>query len=252
MTRFSLASVILVVSVAVAGTLHADEQVEARVALDRAIKASGGEAVLSPFKAIRCKAEGTGYEGDKKVPMKYEWTSQGMDRLRTVVFDADGKKPTSIEVVNGKKGWVKDAGQDTEDLSKDQVESRLEGIYTSWASMLVPLKEEGFRLSPLKEVDVQGRKAVGILVNHTKYRSIKLYFDKQSSLQVKYERPFKNVEVGKEMVEEMVCSDFRTVQGTKQAFKFTIFWDGVKVADMRVTEFQLYEKRLDETVFSRP
>jgi hypothetical protein len=69
---------------------------------------------------------------------------------------------------------------------------------------------------------------------------------------VKYERPFKNAEAGKELVEETVYSDFRTVQGTKQAFKFTTFWDGVKVSEMTTTEFHLYEKPLDEDVFSKP
>jgi hypothetical protein len=245
-----LAPVALVVIVG--GMANADDQSEAGAILDRAIKATGGEAALSKVKATRCKAKGTGYEGDKKVPVSYEWAYEGFDKMRTVIFDPDGKKVQGIEVVNGKEGWAKDTGQQTEELSKEQVESRLETTYVSWVGMLAPLKGKGFRLAPLGEARVLGREAVGILVRHDLHGPVKLFFDKESNLLVKYERRFGNVEAGKEFTEETVYSDFKDVQGTQQPFKLTTFWDGVKIADLSITEMELSERPLDEKLFSKP
>ena len=245
-----LGSVVLLV--AGAGVSRTDHQAEARAILARAIRAHGGETALNKTKAGRYRVKGTLYEGDKKVALNWEWTFQGMDKMRSVAFDQDGKKASETEVVNGKKGWVKEAGQPTEELSNDQVASQLDTIYTNWATMLVPLKAEGFRLKPLKEATVHGRKAVGILIAHDKQRPLKFYFDKESGLLVKLERPFNNVEVGKVVTEETLYSDFREVQGTKQPFKMVTFWDGVKVGDLSATEIRLYEMPLDEKLFSKP
>ena len=49
-----------------------------------------------------------------------------------------------------------------------------------------------------------------------------------------------------------MTSDYRNVQETKQAFKVEVFWDGVKVSDLLISEMKLHEKPLDEKLFSKP
>src|SRR5205085_10853441 len=107
--------------------------------------ASGGQAVLSKIRAIRCEVRGTGYLEDKKIPLRYVWTYQGMDKSRALTFDGESKEPTETEVINGNRGWVKENGQPSQALSKEQLQSRLETAYVNWATLLVPLKGEGFR-----------------------------------------------------------------------------------------------------------
>ena len=70
--------------------------------LDKAITAQGGEAALGKVVGFRMKFKGTGYEGAEKTPLSYEWTGQGLDKMRTVSFDDQGNADM-IEVVNGKK-----------------------------------------------------------------------------------------------------------------------------------------------------
>ncbi len=244
-------SVIVLITFELCGFATADDQADATAILNEAIAAHGGEATLGKFVGMSSKAKGTGYEGDKKVALSYEWSLQGTDKMRTVSFD-ENNKIDEVEVVNGEKGWVKDDDQATEELSKEQIESRGETIYVSWATMFVPLKAEGIRLSCLAETSVDGRKAVGILVSHEKHNTLKLYFDKETHLLVKYQRKFKNVEVGKEFDEESVFSDYRNVQETKQPFKVVTSWDGVKISDLLISDMKLYEKPMDEKLFTKP
>jgi outer membrane lipoprotein-sorting protein len=241
----------LVLVFALGGVASADDQADAKAILDEGIKAQGGESAMSKFVAIYAKSKGTSYEAEKKTPLSYEWFCQGFDKMRTVSFD-ENNKVVGVEVLNGKEGWVKDGDQATEQLSSEDLESRHEFIYMSWATMLVPLKAQGFRLSPLDETSVAGRKAVGILVSHDKHNPLKLYFDKETHLLVKSQCKDKNLIVGKEVDEECVYSDYRNVEETKQSFRVEEFWDGVKATDLLVSEMKLYEKPLDDKLFSKP
>jgi outer membrane lipoprotein-sorting protein len=241
-----------VVAMMLCAAARADDQAEAKAILDAGIKAHGGEAALSKFVGMYFKVKGTAYDEDKKkTPLSYEWFIQGEDKERTVSLDEDNKV-TEVEVVNGKEGWVKEGDQASENLSSEQLESRREIIYLNWATMLVPSKVEGFRLSLLDETTVAGRKAVGILVSHDKHGPLKLYFDKETHLLVKYERKFKNVEVGKEFEEECVYSDYKDVQETKQPVKIEVSWNGMKLCDLQISEMKLSEKPLDEKLFTKP
>ena len=99
---------------------------------------------------------------------------------------------------------------------------------------------------------VAGRKAEGILIAHDKHRPLRFYFDKATHLLVKCERTLKKSESENEGTEETVWSDFREIQGTKQAMKASILWDGVEVSDAKTTELKFYEKSLDAKLFARP
>jgi hypothetical protein len=229
----------------------ADDPVDPNVVLDSAIEAHGGESALNKFVGMYFEAKGTEYEGDNKSPVRYKWYIVGNDKMRTEVFK-DGDKLTEVEVVNGKDGWVKDADGPTEDLVNEQLDSRREVIYASWVTTLTPLKAKGFHLSFLGDTPVAGSKAVGILVSHDGHDAIKLYFDKDTHLLVKYQRKFKNVEAGKDIIEESVYSDYRKVQQTMQPFKVETSWDGVRLQDLTAVEMKMYDNPPDDKLFSKP
>lgn len=118
--------------------------------------------------------------------------------------------------------------------------------------MLVPLLKEGFQLSTLKDTKVDGRPAEGILITHEKHRPLRYFFDKETHLLVKSERTLSKSESENEGIEETIWSDYRTIQGTKQAMKASVRWDGVEVSEAKTTELKLYEKPLDEKLFAQP
>jgi hypothetical protein len=240
-----------VLTIMLFGIARADEQTDARAILDAAMKAQGGEALLRKFTATHAKSKGTEYEADKKTPVSYETFSDGSEKDRILSFDEDNKL-TGIEVINGEDVWEKNGDQEAVKLSGEQLHARREFAYVIWVVMLFPLKADDFHLSVLDDSEVGGRKAVGILVKHEKHDPVRLYFDKETHLFVKLQHQCKNPEDGKEYDEECVVSDYRSVQETKQPFKYETFWDKKKVSDLLVTEMKLYDKPLDEKLFTKP
>jgi hypothetical protein len=230
---------------------HADDKADANAILDAAMKAQGGEALLRKFTVVRSKTKGNWHDGDKKVPVSYESSFDGSDKCRILTFDEDNKL-TNIEVLNGKEGWEKDADKETETLTGEKLNDRLENNYVNWVTMLFPLKDKEYQLSVLDEIDVGGRKAVGILVKHEKHDPIKLYFDKENFLLLKYEHKYKNIDDGKVYNEEIILSDYRDAQGTKLPFKSEVLWDKQTVLDVVVTEYRLSDKPFDEKLFTKP
>ena len=241
----------VVLAISLVGVASADEQADAKAILDAGIKAQGGEALMSKFTAVHSKTKGNWHDGDKKTPVSYECFYDGSDKSRLLTFDEDNKL-TSIEVANGKEGWEKDGDQETETLSGEKLESLRENNYVNWVMMLFPLGAKEFHLSILDEIEVGGRKAVGILVKHEKHDPVRLYFDKETHLFVKLQRKYKNVDDGKVYDVECIVSDYRSVQDTKQPFKMEILWDKETVFDVVMTELKLYEKPLDEKLFVKP
>jgi hypothetical protein len=248
---FKISLGVLALTIALVNPARADDAAAAKEILDQAIKAHGGEAALGKFVAMYYKVKGNEFDGDMKIPLSFDWFFQGDDKETAISYD-ENDKVTDVEIVNGKEGWVKDANRVTTEMSKDQIEFRRELIYLNWATMFVPLEAKAFRLSPLGETDVAGRKAVGILVKHDKHGPVKMYFDKQTHLLAKYQRKFKDPDSGKEVDEECVFSDYRTVQDTKQPFQVETFWDGVNASAFKIVDMKLYDKPLDEKLFAKP
>jgi hypothetical protein len=98
------------------------------------------------------------------------------------------------------------------------------------------------------------RRGVGILAQHEKYRPWKLYFDQKTSLLVKCRHQIKDFPTGLDHDEELVHSDFHSVRGTKQPFRIEVSWKGEKGAPtwFQLSEMKLFDKPLDEKVFSKP
>ncbi len=240
----------MVLAILVNGVAATDEEPDAKAILEQAIKAHGGDANLSKFVAMHFTTKGTGYEGEKKIPLKLDFFYQGNDKMRTSWFAAETNSQV-VEVINGQDGWGKEGTEEAASLDSEDVAVHQEMIYMNWITAFVPLRSREFRLSPLDEISVSDRKAVGILVRHEKHESVKLYFDKTTHLLVKYERRFHNVEADKKSKEESIYSDYKAVQGTMQPTRVVTYWDGVKQTDLAV-ESKLYEKPLDEKLFAKP
>jgi hypothetical protein len=233
------------------GLAQADEQSDATAILDAAIKAHGGEAALGKPVGFYGKLKGTEYEKDANTPISDEMYVTSA-KQRIVTLDSDGKA-AEIEVVNGKEGWVKEGDMPTEKMTDDQLKSGQDSVYQNWTTtVFLPLKEKEFRLSMLPEADVAGHKAVGILVRDEKHTPMKLYFDKETHLLAKLQSKAKDTDSGKEYDVEVIYSDYRDVQETKQPFALVVNRDGVKNFEYDVTEMKLTDKPMDASLFEKP
>jgi hypothetical protein len=230
--------------------VRADDRAALESLVDKAVQAQGGRARLEKLPAVTTKSKGTFHGLGAAVSFTGEFAFQGPDRSKfDIEAEAGGQKFRLVVVLAGNKGWIK-LNDDTEEQDKDDLAEAQEEAYAEWVATLVPLKDNKFRLAPLGEVGVDGRPALGVKVSREGHRDVDLYFDRQTNLLVKTQAPVKDDD-GQEVTEETFLSNYKDVQGTRQAMKVVVKRDGKLYLEIEVTECQLAEK-LDDSVFAKP
>ncbi len=248
MHRFIAASLLSIL--AACATARADQRADATAIVDAAIKAAGGDKVAN-LKDYHFIAKDTSTQnGTTQIIYTDAWYEE--HRERTITFDQD-HIPTQIEVVNGDGGWTRDNGE-THPMDEKSLAATREVIFDGWVTNVGPLKSKDYKLSVLDEIDVNGRKAVGLLVEHEKFQPVKLYFDKQTSLLAKLVNKYTDVEADKTTVynQECIYSDYRDAGGVKTAFRLDVTWDGKKVSTFEIQKQTFFVKPQNDELFEKP
>ncbi|HYT94804.1 MAG TPA: hypothetical protein VEL76_39170 [Gemmataceae bacterium] len=219
-----------------------------RKLIARAIEAQGGEAKLAKFNASYRKGSGKFYGLGEGADITLELTLQGAHQQR---FAFEVMKIKVVKVVNGDKGWIKLGDQKAAAMSKEELAQEKAEMFGVWVTTLVPLKDKAFKFAPLGEVKVGDRAAIGVRVSHAGHRDVSLFFDKQNHLLLKSEMMVKNFNDDKEVIEERFYSDYKDVEGTKQAMKMSAKRDGKRFVEGEISEIQLKEK-VDDSTFAAP
>jgi hypothetical protein len=223
----------------------------ARAIVNKAIKAHGGEELLSKAKAITLKGSGTIYIAGDSFKFDAEWSIQGMTQEKFVVdVNANGMVFKVTKVINGDKGWQKIADGKATPLTKDELADEKHGLYAGHVESLVPLKDKKFKLAPLGEVKVNDKDAVGVCVSSKDHPDVNLYFDKKTHLLVKTETRVSDQ--GKEVNQETFHSDYKMVDGKMHAFKLTIMRDGKRFVEGDLAEIRIHTQKLDDSIFAPP
>ncbi len=185
------------------------------------------------------------------IPMTGELSMQGNDKVRVdVEVEAGGMKFHVLNIVAGDKGWTK-LGDETKEMSKDELTEGNEQAYGGWVTTLAPLKGKEFTLATVGEIKVNDKPALGVKVSSKGHRDVDLFFDKESGMLVKTETRVKDEASGQEVSEESFPTEYKEVQGTKQAMKFTVKRDGKLFMEGEASEIQLSDK-LDASLFTKP
>jgi hypothetical protein len=251
MTHVRRAVLAFGVAVAVTAPARADDAADAQALVEKAIKAQGGRDKLDKFAGHITKFKGSFHGMGQAIPITGEISTQGKDKFRMdAEVEAGGMKFQFVTVYSGDKGWTK-MGDKTLDMDKDQLASAAEQTYAAWVESLTPLKDKQFTLSTTGETKVNDKPALGVKVTSKGHHDVDLYFDKETGLLVKRETQVKNEGADQEVTEETFPSEYKDVQGTKQAMKFTIKRDGKLYVEGEATEMQLVEK-LDANLFAKP
>lgn len=230
---------------------RADDAADARVLVEKAVKAQGGQEKLEKFTATTTKFKGKFHGMGQAIDMTGEVITQGSDKVKVdVEVEAGGQKFRVVNVVAGDKGWTK-LGDDVKELDKDELAEGRAQAYAGWVATLAPLTDKAFTLATVGEIKVDDKPALGVKVTRKGRRDVDLYFDKETGLLVKSETRVKDEGSGQEVSEETVMSDYKEVQGTKHAMKFVVKRDGKLFMDGEATEVELAEK-LDASVFAKP
>lgn len=250
MRQFGCAWLTLAIVLASTKAASADDAAKARALVNKAIEAQGGEAKLAKAQAHNATMKGTFHGMGQAIPFTGEVAYAGRDKQKLVVeFDAGGMKFRIMHVLNGNKGWTK-FNDDVKELDKEQLAEAQEKAYAEWVSTLLPLKDNAFALELIGESEIEKRKAMGVRVTSKDRRYVNLYFDKETNLLIKTEKPVKD-DAGKEVTEESYLSDYKEEKGVKHALKFTVKRDGKLFVEGEVTGGQ-YEEKLDDSNFAKP
>jgi hypothetical protein len=251
---------ILILSLSAYGILtmntlaRADDAADAKALVEKAIKAYGGEDKLSKVKAMTMKSKGTYYGMGDGLAYTETTSWQAPDKFRAEIkADVNGEKFTLIEVSNGDKAWESTNGK-TEEVTKDALAESKESMYLHRVSMLYPLLEKGYTLTPIGEVKVGDKPAVGVKVAHKDHRDINILFDKKTNLIIKIETQVKDLtdkDKPKEVTQESFFDDYKDVDGIPQPHKMTIKRAGKKFVEAEMTEIKIVEK-LNDKLFEKP
>ncbi len=223
---------------------------EPKAIIEKAIKAYGGEDKLSKLKAGQAKSKGK-IELFGGLAFTQETSYQLPNKVKEVInLEVMGNQVTIITVYNGKEGWMSAMGQ-TQDLDGKLLDEVKEGIHLSRVGRLVALKEKGYELSPLGEVKINGKPAVGVKVASKGHRDVSLFFDKNSGLLAKMERRGVDPQTGQEFKEERFPSDYKAVNGIQIPQKLVMHRDGKKFMELEFQEYKALDK-LDDSEFAKP
>jgi hypothetical protein len=230
-----------------------DDAAAARAIVAKALKAHGGADTLAKYKAHVVTFKGTFHGMGAAIPMSGTISSEGADKIKADIdVEAGGQTFKVVNVVAGDKGWAKLPGMDTKDMSKDELDEGREQAHAGWVATLAPLAGgKGYTLAAAGEQLVNDKAAVGVRVSAKGRRDVTLYFDKATHLLVRYETVVKDEGSGREVTEETFQSEYKDVQGTKQATKFVTKRDGKLFLEGESTEHSLSES-LGDGVFVKP
>jgi hypothetical protein len=180
-----------------------------------------------------------------------EVAAQGADQHRVVIdAEAGGEKLRIVHVLNRDKAWIQ-FNDETEELEAEDLADAKEEAYCEWVATLVPLRDPAFSLALVGEASIDNRPAVGVTASSKDHRDVNLYFDKETGLLIKTEKRVKDDMTEQEVTEETFLSDYKDVQGAKQAMKFLVKRDGKLYVEGELSDLQLAEK-LADSVFARP
>jgi hypothetical protein len=240
------------VLLACVGVGWADDRAEALKIVDAAIKAAGGEAKLDKLKIVTLKGKGTVHEGDNEAgTVTLEGTVQGLDRFRlNLDLDIMGRNQKILFALNGDKAWAKhdDRVEDAPAEVISIIQSEL--IALRMAQLLTPLKDKDLKLSPLGEMKVNDRAALGIKIVRKDQPDVDLYFEKESHLPIKCELRVKEPN-GMEVTTAWLFSNFKETAGVKHPTKVSLSRDDKKMMEMEISEVKPEEK-VDESTFTKP
>jgi serine/threonine protein kinase len=222
---------------------------EGQAILDKAITAHGGLANLAKFPAEKWKFRSLANTGANSLPTRGQSFYELSGKSRVVNWNSEGAV-IRIEVLNGDTGWIKENGI-TRAMSAEELAEAKEGAYANTFSWLFPLKEKSVSLSPLGEMLVEGRPAVGLLVSRSGYRDTKLFFDEERGWLVKVERPVKDDQSRQLVNQELFASQYRKIEGIWYPHRMKIMRDGKLHLDVRISEYQRKEK-LDDGLLAKP
>ena len=235
-----------------APALHADEAESARRIVDRAVAASGGAKRLAEQQSLSGTSRGTLTLNGAGRAVENAWTVEGPDRMKWAADVTMGDQTLNIVLVlDGERGWIKGNAAEAAALKADLLAPLRHGFNgLRLAETLTPLLDREAKLSPLGELKVDDRPAVGIKVSRKGRPELDLYFDKKTHRPAKAEMRLTELN-DVEATYTAFFADYKKVNGRMVFTRLTVKRDGEVVLTMLRSNLEAKAKAAEGT-FARP
>jgi hypothetical protein len=219
-----------------------------RAIVERAIEAAGGKARLESLPAFHAVTTVNAATGER---LRQEAFHQLPDHLKQLqqIIRGETVKETSIGLT-GESGWIHANGHSAP-LSPVLLDPLLEAANLVRAVRLTPLLSDSYRLTPLPTAQIDHRAVVGVCAAANKRRDLKLYFDQETGLLIKVERPVMDPLLKQEATEERYMRDYQNANGILVARQIVVERNGKPYMQAKVEKIE-YLPRLDNSIFGQP
>ncbi|HEV3437668.1 MAG TPA: hypothetical protein VG122_09935 [Gemmata sp.] len=226
---------------------------EPKDVIARAIKAHGGEEVLTKNKAGRSSGKGKiTIPGVGEVDFTQESAHMLPDKFRELLeMKVAGQNISVLTLVNGNTFTIEANGK-TVDLD-DKTKDAIKGVgHLLKIGKLVPLaKEKDYELSLIGEDKVEGKPVVGIRVVTKGQKDVNLYFDKTTNLLTKLEYRSTDPFTQNEINEERIIAEYgKNKDGLPIPKKVIVKHDSKTFLEIELSDVQLLEK-LEDSDFKK-
>jgi hypothetical protein len=232
---------------------RAGELAEAKALLGKSIKALGDKEKLARLPAATLKTKGTIQVKGMTAEFSGEWSAQAQEKYRWEIDASFNGQAVSVALIlNKDKGWARHGGNQSQEIPPDaHALAHTDFAAVRLAERLVTLEDKAYHLSPLGELKINDRTAVGIKVAHEGGPDIDLFFDKETMLPLRTELRVKEGKDGQEVLHSFSYGDYKEVDGVKHFTKLTFRRDDKVLIEMELSDIKLQEK-LDDGVFDKP
>jgi outer membrane lipoprotein-sorting protein len=223
-----------------------------RALVVKAMKAHGGRELLKKYAAAEIKMTGTVKIMGADAKFKGDIAFQFPDKMRNSInVEINNMNIDVVQVFDGKNFYVNAAGKTIELNDEKFITEMKDSLYVERVSSLVDLDDKAYKLSALGEAKVSGKDAVGVRVSRDGKRDVNLYFDKNTSLLLKYEFRGRDPIGMMEVTQEKILSDYKEVMGLQTPSKIVVLYDGNQAMELEVTSLR-YAEMLDASLFAKP
>lgn len=250
---FRVLAFLLVVAVAPTDTARGADD-EAKAIINKAIKAHGGEELLTKMQAGQSQNKGKiKLPGVGEVDFTQEVAYMLPDKFKdSLNLEIANMKIAVNTVVNGDKISINAAGKDV-DITDDIKKAMADAMQMMKAARLVPLiKDKGYELSMMGDVKVNNKPCVGVRVAGKGKKEFALYFDKETNLMAKIEFRSVSQATQMEITEERIIVEYQKKEKDAPPMpkKVVVKHDGEQFLEAEVVEAKLLEK-IDDSEFKK-
>lgn len=224
---------------------------EASDALDKGIKALGGEEKYSKAAGFTSKTKAILTIQGNDNELTGRTTSVGLSRFRSEAEgEFNGQAFKVMTVIDGDKGWRK-FGDNIMPLEGDQLANEKRVLYLQAAPSLVPLKGKEFKVEKAGEEKVGDKPATVLKVTGPDGKDFKLFLDKETGLPAKLTATVPGF-MGDEVEQETLFKNYKDFDGIKKPTKVEIKRDGQTFLTQDLVEFKVLDKAPSDDTFAEP